>query len=67
MTLPSSEVRSLKRRKHIIKSSLAIIRYCDEGRYPYAILCYKDVRKRRMKEIELRDELRKIELKLTLI
>ena len=64
MTLPSSyrsEIRLLKRRKAIIKSTLWIIRYCDEGRMPYAVLCYKDVRKRRMKEIELRDELRKLE------
>jgi len=54
-----TDLQKLKARKHRIKSSLWIIKACDEGRYPYA-LCYKDFRKRRLKEIELRDELRKI-------
>ena len=57
------ELRKLKAEKHRLTTRLWIIKAADDGKFPYALF-YKNVTRRRLKEIECRDELRKIEAQL---
>ncbi len=58
-----AELRKLKAEKHRLTTRLWIIKAADDGKFPYA-LYYKNLRTRRIKEIECRYELRKVEGKL---
>ena len=59
-------LRKLQNQKHRLKTRLWIIQKADEGRYPYC-LYYKNIRNRRLKEIEAKDELRKVQEQVNLI